>query len=439
MNWRFVTLSLAAIAGAVLLAWASTRHTAHWDWTASGRHTLSPASRSLLQQLDGPVEVTAFVADDPKVRRAIVDLVARYQALKPGIELRFVDPKQHPDQARAAGIAAGGELVLRYGDRRTKLRLADESHFSAALLQLLRNHEAWVVFIDGHGERDPHGKANHDLARFAASLGERGAHVQTLNLADAGTIPDNTGVVVLSAPRTPWQRREVDALLGYLERGGDLLWLGDPGTQPGLENLSAALGVQWLPGIVLSAHSAQLGVKNPAFLVTALARGSHLQARGLDTILLPVAAALTGAPRQGWNLRPLLRSDAESWTETGPLDRQPLRFNPEAGEQRGPLNLGLSLTRVRGPREQRVAVLGDGDFLSNAYLANGANLDLGVALIHWLDHQDVLAEVTTAKAADLQLQLDSRQLALLAWGFPLVLPLLLVVTGAALVWARRRH
>lgn len=439
MSLQRAVWSLLALALAAGIAWASVQYKIQWDWTAAGRHTLAPASRSVLQQLQGPVAVTAFVDAKPEVRRAVTDLVSRYQAVKPDLRLRFVDPAQHPDQARAAGIAAGGELLLEYRDRQTRLRTIDQAHFSGALMQLLHSRDSWVVFIGGHGERDPQGQANHDLGRFGASLRERGAHVQSLDLEGGATIPANTSVVVVSAPQSPWSAAAREALLDYVRGGGDVLWLGDPGDPSDLQALAQALGIQWLPGVVLSAHSAQLGVGNPAFLITGLAPGSHLPARGINTVLLPVATALVAAPGDGWNVRPLLRSDPQSWNETGPLDRQPLRFDAQLGEQRGPLNLALSLTRVRGPKEQRVAVIGDGDFLSNAYLANGANLDLGVALIHWLDHQDALAAVTTGKALDLQLNLRAWQLALLAWGFPFVLPALLVGTGLLVLWRRRRH
>lgn len=439
MKLRAILTSAAAVLIAIVLAWASTRLPLSWDWTMAGRHTLSPASRELLRKFDGPVTITAFVAADPKLQRAISELVGRYQRVKHDIELAFVDPKREPERARALGIAAGGELVLRYRDRRTKLRVADEAHLSAALLQLASTREPWVVFVSGHGERDPHGEANHDLGRFTESLSQRGMHVQTLDLSRTPVIPDNTSLLVLSSPQTEWQPRELDSVMAYLARGGDLLWLGDPGDQPGLARLAQTLGVRWLNGIVLSARSAALGVSNPSFLVSGLASDSPLGAAGIDTVLLPVAAAMSTDPASRWKTTPLLRSDAQSWTETGSLEDQPLRFNPETGEQRGPLALGFTLTRAFGPREQRIAVTGDGDFLSNAFLANGANLDLGVALVHWLDHDDLLVGVTTARAADLRLNLSDRQLALVAWGFPFLLPALLAGAGIGIQIARRRH
>ena len=60
-GWTFVVLFLTVIG---LLAWLSTRYNYQADWTASGRHTLSEASTTLLGKLDGPVTITSFSRPD---------------------------------------------------------------------------------------------------------------------------------------------------------------------------------------------------------------------------------------------------------------------------------------------------------------------------------------------------------------------------------------
>ena len=52
----FVLLVLT-IAG--MLAWLSEHYKVSWDWTAAGRNTLTEPSRTLVQRLDDPIEITA--------------------------------------------------------------------------------------------------------------------------------------------------------------------------------------------------------------------------------------------------------------------------------------------------------------------------------------------------------------------------------------------
>ena len=111
---------------------------------------------------------------------------------------------------------------------------------------------------------------------------------------------------------------------------------------------------------------------------------------------------------------------------------------------KGPLTIGLSLERQRQhetkhiDKQQRIVVIGDGDFLSNTYLGNSGNLDLGVRLINWLSHDDDFIAIPVRTAEDLQLNMSSLTVGVIGIGFLIILPLSLLGTGA-FVWWRRKN
>jgi ABC-type uncharacterized transport system involved in gliding motility auxiliary subunit len=88
-------------------------------------------------------------------------------------------------------------------------------------------------------------------------------------------------------------------------------------------------------------------------------------------------------------------------------------------------------------REQRIVVIGDGDFLSNAYLGNGGNLALGLNIIQWLTHDDAFIAIQPKTAPDQTLVLDRNAQIAISLGFLLVLPMALLIAGLA-IWLRRR-
>ena len=90
------------------------------------------------------------------------------------------------------------------------------------------------------------------------------------------------------------------------------------------------------------------------------------------------------------------------------------------------------------PGEQRIVVIGDGDFLSNAYLGNGGNLNLGMNLIDWLGRDDALIAISPTTAPDLSLTLSKFASAVIGLTVLLGLPLLLLACGIT-IWLRRRH
>jgi ABC-type uncharacterized transport system involved in gliding motility auxiliary subunit len=105
------------------------------------------------------------------------------------------------------------------------------------------------------------------------------------------------------------------------------------------------------------------------------------------------------------------------------------------------LDLGFALNRLApgpGKREQRVVTLGDGDFLSNAFLGNGGNREFGERVFDWLLTDDTLIDIPDKGAPDRLLHLNQRELGIIGLGFLVVLPGLLLLAGGLIWWRRRR-
>ncbi|MBI3546027.1 MAG: hypothetical protein HY081_05460 [Gammaproteobacteria bacterium] len=97
----------------------------------------------------------------------------------------------------------------------------------------------------------------------------------------------------------------------------------------------------------------------------------------------------------------------------------------------------MALTRTQDKREQRIIVFGGGDFLANSYIANGGNLDLGMSVVNWLSQDDAYVNIPVKTARDRTLNLAHSSQIVIAVGFLIVLPLVLVSSGV-FIWLRRR-
>lgn len=423
------TLALALLAGLAVLA---ERHRAAWDWTAVGRNTLSERSLSLLAGLQGEIEVIVFASEDRLRRAAATELLSRYERAHPRFDYRFVDPARAPELARELGVTRADTLVVRYGGQREQVRGYAERNLSAALERLARRGERWIVFLGGHGERSPAGDANFDLGRFGEALTERGFRVRTLDLATSGAIPRNTALLVLADPRVPLPPGAVEHLLEHLRDGGNLLWLREPGGGADIEPLAALLGVQRLPGVIHDPASASLyRIEDPRVLVVG-SYPSHPLLAGLDVeTLFPGAAALALAEEgTGFTGAAVLRTG-------GAAERVLADGTREAAAATGWV-FSHALRRQAAEREQRVLVSGDTDFLANAYVGNGANLQLGLEMVRWLTGADELVGVKTGQAPDLRLELSQPMMLGLAFGALFVLPALLLGAGFV-VWFKRHR
>jgi ABC-type uncharacterized transport system involved in gliding motility auxiliary subunit len=477
-----IVFSLLFLAVVGLLAWLSTRYSAQFDWTAGSRMTLSEASRKVLDIVKGPVTITAYARETPQLRQKIREQIGRYIRYKKDLTLDFINPDTQPDKVRELGIAVDGELVIQYQGRTEKIQDPTESALSNALQRLLTAEERHVVFVAGHGDRAPEGQANHDLGQFGEELKRKGIVVSTVNLAVTSKIPENAHVLVLAGPQTKLLPIEISLLQDYVKKGGNLLWLVDPGDLHGLEPLAQQLGIKFLPGIVVDASTQLFGINDPTFALVAEYPPHPITSNFETMTIFPSVVALEKEEGGEFEGEALLSTLERSWNETGPIEGK-IQFDAHQGERQGPLDIGYALIRQvqpeiiakaeapknqaevspkkdsrqssetqqktetaldekpteQKPREQRIVVLGDGDFLANAYLGNGGNLNLGLNMIHWLSQNEAFINVPAKAALDQKLELAPVSQGLIAIGLLIVLPLFLFGTGATIWFQRRRR
>jgi ABC-type uncharacterized transport system involved in gliding motility auxiliary subunit len=435
----FLLLFVALLA---VLAWISNRYSLVIDLSANQRNSLSQETARLLEGVDAPIEITIFISPVDERRPALEKLFQRYRQLQPLVDVRSVDPDLHPELLREHDIRYAGEVLIEYRGRKEKISRIDEANASNAIQRLLRRGERWLVFLQGHGERNPYSETNHDYSLFATRLASSGYTVENLNLAQVGSIPDNTDVLVLASPRMALLPGEVALLQEYIDGGGNFLWLADPEQViDGLDLLGESLAAGFAPGVIVDPNARLMGLGRVDFaLVGEYPR--HPITQSLTSLsLFPGAQPVEFYGDDRWQRQNFLLSGERSWNETGEL-RGEIFNGDDDDEMAGPLTIGMSLARSEQDQhgqlfEQRAIVVGDADFLSNRYLGNGSNLEIGANIVNWLSHDDRLISISPRPAPDTRLELSTSQQLFIAIFFLIALPLGLLVSGLR-IWLQRR-
>ncbi|GLQ86667.1 GldG family protein [Dyella flagellata] len=430
-GWLFALLVLL---GAGAIGFLTARHDRIVDWTYNSRRSMSPETRAVLAKFNGPVDVVSYASPQGDLRQTVAAALQRYQKAKPDLHLSFVDPQQDPAAMRNLGITVDGELILHYHDRQQRLDTLTERSLTDALERLVRGNDRIVAFVTGHGERRADGVANSDLGTFVSQLEQSGMRAVPLNFSQVTSVPAQTDLVVLAGPQASLAPGATKALSDYLASGGNLLWLVDPGNlDASLQPIADALGIRVLPGELVDASSSALGLKDPRMI----ALGDYppnMITRGFTlTTLFPEVAPLAEVHKSDWQIEPFLRSSPQATT-------QPLDGNT-AAQLKGPLDFGFAFSRLSpspAKSEQRVVVIGNGDFLSNSYLGNGGNRALGERIFNWLLGDDQLISMPSRGAPDRVLRVSQGELSALTIGYLVVLPLVLLAIGGLVAWRRRR-
>jgi hypothetical protein len=431
----FLLLLLAILIAA---GWLISRHDRYWDWTAARSNSLTPQSLAILGRLDAPLRATVFADPASPLGKGIGRLLTVYRQAFPDLEIDFLDPQRLPERKRNAEIALAGQILLDYRGRRETLAETDEQAISAAIARLAANPAPWAAVIEGHGKRAIQGETGADLSRLGRELAERGLPAHPLDFGRIDEMPTDTRILILSTPRIPLFPGLVDQLTRYLEQGGNLLWLMDPGPLNGLEPLAAHLGLRILPGTVVDEAAAELAVATPAVAVIATYPDDAPWSGLSLPALLPGSVAFGTEPAPGWTLETYLATGARSWNETGRLDGV-MEPDEVVGERIGPLPVVLALNRPipKEDREQRVLIVGDGDFASNAQIGAYGNRALALALMSWLSAPDDLTELPPEPPPPQTLVMDERQRFWIELASLLLMPVLFVLIGFGIGWLRR--
>ncbi|HEU5248566.1 MAG TPA: GldG family protein [Thermoanaerobaculia bacterium] len=475
--------SAAAIAlGIALLIgvnWLGSRHWFRGDWTKTRLYSLSTTTRKLVGGLTKPVRITVFMDRDSRLWTPVSELLARYRALSPKIEVEYLDPKRNPARAEALVREFGirqSTVVFRSGDRKKYVeedKLADydfagqmgrgapeikafkgEEAFTSAILAVTEARTPRVYFSAGHGEASlDSGERGRGLAEAKQLLERDNLTVAKWESLGKDSVPADADAIVVAGPRTAFLEPEAAALEKYLGAGGRVLLLldpvlpaaGSPAPDYALGRILAGQGVKLGNDIVVDPSNALPLVG--AETVFANRYGVHPIVRALSGEGLPVilplarsvskagaAAAAPGTPVV------LVETSPEGWGETS-LAHLEEQVKKDPQDTPGPVGLAV----VVGPaedektpaRKPRLVVVGNSRFATNGALENAGNANLLLNSIHWLTGSEKQIGIAPKTPEQASLSLTQAQVRRIGLFSIIGLPALAVVLGVW-VWYRRR-
>ncbi len=412
----------------LILCMVGYRYPLRFDVTHNQYNTLSKANRSLLAKIDKPLSLQLFTPDQ-KISLAVTHTLSLFQQENPGIQQIVHAPILPPEQKRRLKLRSAHNLVITYENRVKAVDVDitqwNENVFGNLIQQVLHDTEKWIVFLSNHGEQTLEEKDSHQsLSLLSHELRNKGLKVTTLNLAEAGFIPDNTQLVVIADNQTPLLPQETAQIVAYLQRGGNFLWLASPHSNTDLTEISTILGVEWPKGIIVDEKSHDLGTPNAAVSIITQ-YPNHPITQALNTLtVFPWSRSLhyTQATDLGWQISPLLVTNASTHLE-GHKD-----------SQHGPFTIGIALAK----NTQRIVVVGNSHFLSNANLLNYGNLCLATNIFNWLNEADRLLNIPPKATMDALFTQSAFTKGMIQYVFPYGFPFIYLLIAFALSRIRQR-
>lgn len=454
-----IALYTAGVIGVLLvLAFLSVRYPFRFDFTESGRYSLSGPTIVMLKKLERPVHIVFF--HDPLMRET-VDLYELMAKQTPRLTVEFYDPMVNPAQARMAGVQFAGTAVMESEGRRLQVSSGNEIDIANGILRVSRSATERVCFLDGHGEPDPFSLESHDhlegnaghthglgakyvvherhgMAKARHALETLNYRVDKVSLLQGADTLLGCAVLVVAGPKVRLLDVEVGAIRAYLVDGGNAFIMLDPFVTTGLEPVLREYGIVLDDDIVIDeASHFWTDMSSPA--VSDYNR--HQVTRDLPLTFFPGVRSLSPTRDRvpGTSIIPLINSSKRSW---GQRNRERVEFI-EGRDERGPMTLMVVALR-RGARDggaglraSRLAVVGDSDFATNSFFHIMGNGALFVNTINYLTAQESLIGIPPRTYDPPRVNLTNRQMKATFFASVVLVPALLTVAGTAVWWKQR--
>ena len=309
--------------------------------------------------------------------------------------------------------AEGGRMVRvlsRDNGRKAILRLFDDSHIHPSeteitvAMKTLVDRPAVPGFVVGHGERSMNDNgengygllATHRVGRHA--LINQGFAPREISLEKP--IPIDVDFLVISDVKSPFSEVEMENYRNFVDRGGNLLILGEPRRQKNMNPLIEPLGLKFADNLLVSPNDLYADDLIIADVQPCEAMSPSFAALAQQGIkaTMPSACAIEKLPaRDGFFIDDIMvTADKGVWIETRTRDfaNEKSVLNPEDGEvEQQYAGATVASRKVKG-KDQIIIVTGDSDLFSPKELnANRA----GVAASNFNYFNEFMYSMTLVK------------------------------------------
>ena len=388
-----------------------------------------------MSDLKEDVKVIQFDKDD---QQGLGDQMKEYRNLSSHFSFERIDPQKNIEAAKQYKVTQIGEVVVTCGDRNERAKDTAEQSMINAIIKVTRDSLKRIDFVEGHGEKKLSSNNEGDgYGVVDKMLKDENYETKSINLVASSEVPPDCDVLVLAGPKQSLFPQEASAIGKYLEKGGKVMLLIDPDTDPKMDDVLHAWGIQLGNNTVVDASGVgrffQLGPGAPL----ARSYGSHPITKDFEGTMtfFPMSRSVETTPGSGASTTDLMKTSDESWAETE-ISSGKVAFD-EGKDKKGPITLGVAANKTESDKEARLVVIGDSDFAANQFVNVQRNCDLFMNSINWLAQDEDLISIRPKDPANRRVSMTEADQNQLFWITLVLMPVATIGSGIYIWWRRR--
>lgn len=252
-------------------------------------YSLTDQTKEFVKNMDEDVTIYVMANEENK-DSMVAQTLEKYDALSDHITVEYVDPNVNPKfHTQYTSSITWGTLIV-VGEKRNKVIPASdlyattmdyttyettttgydgEGQITSALDYVTSDSIPQVYLISGHGEATL-------STNFKDALGKENVVLETINLMDNETVPEDAACLVINAPATDLSEDDLKKVTDYLDNGGKVVAVTalTENDLPNYDKLLAYMGLEVTENIVIEAD-ADFYYQSPAYLLPDMSYSSY--------------------------------------------------------------------------------------------------------------------------------------------------------------------
>ena len=438
--------TLVVIAVIVVANVLADRYDKSFDGTANKRYSLSEQTAKIVKGLKQDATITYF--DQSTSFRKAKDLLDQYANLSPKLHVEYVDPDKKPQLARAANIKNYGTAIVEIGAKKEEAKSMNEEGITGAFIRDLKNNTRTVCFVAGSGEHQIEDTERGGYSRFKELLGKDEYSAKSISLLQKAEVPSDCTALVVAGPSRDYEQPQVDAIKKYVEGGGRALFMLDPPLKIGrseiadneaLTKLLQDWGVSLEKDLILDLNPiGQLAGLGPQVaLVTSYDTHPIVSEIKGTATGFPLSRSMAVKNADKTTVEKLFSSSDTSLATTN-LSSPAVNPN-DPKNKKGPMVIAAAGSYNTGKENSqgRFVVVGSSAWAENSFINFNGNRDLALNTVNWLASDEDLISIRPKEQDDRRITLTRAQMTWVRTTSQFLLPLVVIVAGAAVWWRRR--
>ena len=438
------------------------------DFTQDKLYTLTDESKERVKDIDKDVNIyfVNYSDDDSDL-----SLAKQYKSANERITAEAVDAENRPDLAEKYGIESGSSgIIVECGDRSKVLTSSDlvtydsttyetisiaEERLTSAILSVTTDDVPKVYFLEGYSEDF---SLDYGMSYLNIYLQNEITEVDTLNVLSTGNIPEDCDTLVIPSPTQDFDERTKTAIIDYINRGGNILWLNAAMENaidlPNVNEVLAMYGVNpFEVGVIMETDTSRMVANSPSFIIPILGYSRITEDIYSDGIILAFATKIN-INEEGLEDLNVTETDLAT-TSDGAYFRTNFENSTTGEEETGPFVVGAELDKTITEANEETGesavtstliIYGENYFISDYSLTQDSqypaiqlstyNKDLVLNSLAYLSdrEEDITARKSTGTVTYTATQQQDTVVRVIIFAVPVVIILI-----GLIVWQKRRR